>query len=267
MISVIVPSYNSGRYLSEALGSVLQQLDKSDEVIIQDGGSNDETVSILQSFAAEDPRVKFFVESDAGQSDALNRALQRSCQKYVLWLNADDIVCSDAIEKLKAVLIGSDSSLDFVYGAHKLINSEGKTISFHKTGGFSRSALMLRGCYVFSGSYLIRRELLSEIGGFARDLHYCMDLDLLLRVAAVPSLTVRSMDTPVGALRWHDESKSGGQANRFVAEGWKVRKRHSESRLDLLLGVAAALIQSIAIGTTSFRHTDLYQRLRGRGTK
>lgn len=261
---MIVPSFNSGAYVASALESVLPQLDAFDEVIVQDGGSTDETATVVQEIAARDSRLIFVQEKDSGQSDALNRALARASKRYILWLNADDIVFPGAIATLKATAMEPSSSPDFVYGMHKLIDAHDAVISVHDPKSFTKAGLLLRGCYVFSGSFLVRRELLVSIGGFATDLHYCMDLDVLLRIAAVPTLVTQKVPVYVGALRWHEASKSGGQAKNFVREGWNVRQRFYASPLDAATGALAAVIQSASIATTSLRHSKIYQRLRGR---
>lgn len=262
---MIMPSYNPGIYIETALDSVLSQLGDNDEVIVQDGESTDGTAFVVSKIALNDRRLRFIQEKDDGQSDALNRALKRSTKEYVLWLNADDVVLPGAIDALKSEILDQSQGVDFIYGLHQIINGDGGVISHHNPGEFKKASLLLRGCYIFSGSFLIRRHVLESIGGFAQDLHYCMDLDLLLRIVAHPNLSVGRIPVPVGALRWHTGSKSGGQAGKFVAEGWKVRKRFYGSAGELVLGSMAAVIQAIAIGTTPVRHSAAYQRIRGRG--
>lgn len=264
MISVIIPSYNSGAYLVAALESILSQLDDHDEVLVQDGGSTDETTSIISDLAKRDARLTFVQEEDAGQSDALNRALKRASKDYILWLNADDIVLPGSIASLKSVAREHPDNSDFVYGGHQIINRTGRVISRHTPGEFTKESLLLRGCHIFSGSFIVRRTLLESLGGFSEEFHYCMDLDLLLRIAALPEVKVQRISDTVGALRWHDASKSGGQAKKFVIEGLRVRGRFSSSPKEKALGVLAATIQMTAILTTPLRHSTTYQRLRGR---
>ena len=74
-ISVIVPTYNAAFFLSEALESALSQVPPPWEVLVQDGGSTDGTISILQRFGE---RVRWVSESDSGQSDALRTGLRLS---------------------------------------------------------------------------------------------------------------------------------------------------------------------------------------------
>lgn len=264
MISVIIPSFNSAAYVAEALASILPQLDSNDEVIFQDGGSTDETIDIVSRTSNSDPRLKLFLEKDSGQSDALNRALRRATKDYIMWLNADDVVLPGAITSLKVAVKEKKGQVDFVYGSHRIIDGSGGLISHHRASPLEKRSLLLRGCYIFSGSFIVRRSVLESIGGFAEDYHYCMDLDLLLRIVELPGLKSEKISAAVGALRWHDASKSGGQAKMFVAEGWKVRQRFTSSIAEALLSVLAAVIQSLAIGTTPLRHSKLYQLLRGR---
>src|SRR5690242_18556220 len=87
-LSVIVACYNGETYLEQALASIIPQLGPGDEIVIQDGGSDDRTVEILAAHGRQDSRIKWRTEADTGQSDALNRALERATNPYVLWMNA-----------------------------------------------------------------------------------------------------------------------------------------------------------------------------------
>src|SRR2546430_4160523 len=89
-LSVVVPSLNSGRFIRHALSSVLAQESVDLEVIVQDGGSSDETREIIRDYG--DDRILLVTESDDGQAEALNRAVQRATGEWILWLNADDVL-------------------------------------------------------------------------------------------------------------------------------------------------------------------------------
>src|SRR4051812_29881963 len=87
-ISVIMPSFNSGPFLREAMTSVLSGPGPTRELVIQDAQSDDGTREVVDSF--NDPRIRLVSEPDNGQADAINRAVNRSRGEWILWLNADD---------------------------------------------------------------------------------------------------------------------------------------------------------------------------------
>jgi glycosyltransferase involved in cell wall biosynthesis len=123
-ISVIIPSYNSAPFLRQALTSVLNQVPRPDEILVQDGGSTDATVDILRSVSDS---VAWVSGPDHGQADALNKALARATGDVVLWLNADDILLPGAIAAALAAF-ASDPRLAFAYGDFDIINSTGSLV-------------------------------------------------------------------------------------------------------------------------------------------
>lgn len=224
-ISVLVPSYNPGEYFREALQSALGQLGPHDEIVIQDAESTDGSRELLADFAASDPRVKPVVERDGGQSDALNRALRRARNPWVLWLNADDVLLDSAVDALRATL-DADATVDVVVGGHQLIRADGSRIDTFTGRPLDVPAMVARGCAAFSGSILVRTELLRRVGGFERELNTAMDLALQFEIAATRPRQVVISD-PIGALRFHDASKSANLWREFVREGHEVRMRHA----------------------------------------
>ncbi len=105
LLSIIIPSYNQGAYISNTILSIIQQQYQNWEVIIQDGGSTDQTLSVVTPFVNADKRITFQSEKDKGFSDAVNKALHRSKGEYAIIQNSDDFfsgphVFSDAVKYL-----------------------------------------------------------------------------------------------------------------------------------------------------------------------
>ena len=201
-ISVIVPSYNAGPFLREALTSALDKTPPPHEVLVQDGGSTDDTVAILRSFGE---RVSWVSAHDGGQSDALNKALARSSGDVIVWLNADDMILPGAFAAATAALT-ADPGLQFVYGDFDIIDGTGGLIRSYRSNEYSWDRVYSRGCYIFSGSLFIRRKALAELGGYDASLQACMDLDLLLRLRDVgPSA---HLGRTIAQFRMHGASKS-----------------------------------------------------------
>lgn len=259
--SVIMPSYNSLRYVIEAVESALGQMTEVDELVVQDGGSTDGTAQLLREFADKNHRVRLAVEKDSGQSDALNRALARSRNNYVLWLNADDLLLPDALRRVREALESADGP-QVVTGGHQVLRADGEVMATYAARELGRADLMRKGCYIFSGSVAIRRDLLQQIGGFSTEFDYCMDLDLMFRLATSAESTVR-IDAPVGALRRHDESKSGTASNMFLREGWAVRSRYIQGPSDQGRRLLAYAVQFTSIRSKPIRFSRTYAKIRG----
>ncbi|UPJ78942.1 glycosyltransferase [Bradyrhizobium sp. 183] len=110
-ISVVIPAYNAGAYLAATLQSIVSQDAEAVEVILVDGNSSDDTLTI--AFAFPDLCIKVISEPDAGQLDALQKGVRLATGDIVLWLNADDIVMPGAFSEVRAIFAKYD--VDFVY--------------------------------------------------------------------------------------------------------------------------------------------------------
>ncbi|MEX5300227.1 glycosyltransferase [Kocuria sp. CPCC 205292] len=262
-----MPSYNSQTYINEAINSAVKEMSDFDELLVQDGQSTDETLSLLAAYEAQYDQVQVESGPDKGQSDALNKALMRATGDYVVWLNSDDVLLPGSLAALRAHIEKSDNMPSLVFGGHQVLRADGSVIGSYMPPRLERHKLMLRGCYVFSGSVAISRSLLLESGGFANQFDYCMDLDLFFRLLDKSADSPLNVPEYIGALRWHDESKSGDAGYRFVGDGWKVRGMYARSSFDHVARIGAALVQSFALFATPVRHSVLYSKLRGKVRK
>jgi len=258
-VSVLIPSYNSAPFLRQALSSVLDQVPLAHEVLVQDGGSTDDTLDILRSFGE---RVAWVSAPDDGQSDALNRAVTRATGDVVLWLNADDVLVPGAIGAASTAF-GSDPDLAFAYGDFDIIDGTGARVRTYRSSPYSWERVFARGCYIFSGSLFIRRQVLAEIGGFETSLSACMDLDLLLRLGAAGTST--HVGRTIGQYRMHGDTKSSTMGLIFLREGLRVRFRHSGGSPRLwLIALRATAWSAVMRSTYRLRYSRLWPR-HGRG--
>jgi glycosyltransferase involved in cell wall biosynthesis len=88
-ISVVVPSYNQGKFLEQTLSSVLRQPGCDPEILLMDAGSGDETIDVIRRF---EPNLAFWrSHADAGQAAAINEGFVRATGDVLCWLNSDDL--------------------------------------------------------------------------------------------------------------------------------------------------------------------------------
>ena len=97
-ISIIVPAYNMARYLPECLDSVLNQTLKNIEILCVDDGSTDDTLDILNHYAANDSRIKVIHQENKGLAGARNTALEKATGLFIQCLDADDYLEPDTCE-------------------------------------------------------------------------------------------------------------------------------------------------------------------------
>lgn len=99
-VSVIIPVYNVEKYLRECLDSVVNQSLKDIEIICVDDGSTDNSLSILQEYAAKDKRFKIFTQKNKGAATARNKGLRVAKSEYLYFMDSDDYLELEALEKI-----------------------------------------------------------------------------------------------------------------------------------------------------------------------
>jgi len=253
LISVVIPSLNSGAYIGKALESVLSQFPEDIEVIVQDGGSTDQTATVVRSLS--DKRIEYTQEPDSGQADALNRAVRRASGRWILWLNADDMLANGAFDAISPFLDGPD---DVVYGDFCAVDEAGRTLKAYRSGReISREHLLRRGCYVFSGTMFFRREVFERLGLFDSSRHFVMDYEFLLRIA--PHVKAVHSGAIVGQFRIQPASKTSKQAWGFFHEGLLVRWRYGGFSLSF---VALTALRAAYLTTRPVWQTRLWRSVR-----
>ena len=111
-ISVLMPSYNVEAYISEAIESVLRQTFADFEFVIMDDGSEDETPKIIQAYAKQDPRIRYFQRTHEGYVAMLRYGLLECRGALIARMDSDDISLPGRLEKQVAFL---DSHPDHVF--------------------------------------------------------------------------------------------------------------------------------------------------------
>ena len=113
-ISVIVPIYNVEKYLNRCIDSILNQTYRNLEIILVDDGSTDRSSEICLARSKEDTRIKVFRKKNGGLSDARNYGLDRSCGKYVFFIDSDDYIATDCIMRLYRNLKNTESDISTI---------------------------------------------------------------------------------------------------------------------------------------------------------
>ena len=220
-ISVVIPSYNYGRYLEACLDSILSQDYPNLELIVLDGGSSDNTVEILRRY---ERHLSFWrSEPDAGQYSAIEEGLNRSTGEIIGWLNADDMFHPGAFDAVARIfsrqpevewLMGRPNSFDETGEqkhvlSHLPMNSRAKYLKdeelIQQEGVFWR-----RGLWERSGAYI------------DKGLPLAADLELWARFFR--SARLFSVDTLIAGFRDHPLQKSKDKAG-YTAEANRVLAR------------------------------------------
>ena len=128
-VSIIVPAYNTEKYINKCLTSLINQTYKNIEIIVVNDGSTDNTKEIVENFAYSDDRIKLFNIENSGVSNARNFAIKNSTGNYIAFVDSDDYISSNYIEIMLSCAL--ENNLDLVCCNFQKI-SENKTQKKYK---------------------------------------------------------------------------------------------------------------------------------------
>ncbi len=184
-ISVIIPTYNYGRFIGEAIEGVLSQTLPAAEIIVVDDGSVDETAAEVAKFG---DRVRYIRQENAGVCAARNNGVANSTGEFIAFLDADDIWEPEKLEKQLAKF-AEDEEIGLVHCGMREFDSEtGETVAMHLEGGEGNVAddLLLWEKPVIigpGGTIVVTREAFNKAGGFDTEMKVGEDWDFCYRVA------------------------------------------------------------------------------------
>jgi glycosyltransferase involved in cell wall biosynthesis len=236
MLTVVMPSLNQARFLEEAVTSVMTQSEPL-ELIVVDGGSSDNTLSLLAALASRWPgRLRWQSAPDSGPAAAVNEGIALARGDIIGWLNADDRYMPDAARRALSLFEGMPS-LQMVYGEAEHIDDAGRVLGRYPSAPPTVSMEhFFEGCFICQPTAFFRRSTFLALGGLDESLAASFDFDLWVRwfkfahdaVGFVPALQAQS--------RLHAQTITARQRETVALEGMKVLHRHlGQSRASWLL--------------------------------
>ncbi|MFJ3315445.1 glycosyltransferase family 2 protein [Herbaspirillum huttiense] len=219
-VTVVVPSFNQGRFLNAALESIFRQ-EVDVEVIVMDGGSSDNSVEVIRRWG---PRLKFWRSApDGGQAAAINEGMAMGTAPYVAWLNSDDWYLDGALQRLVRQLESAPQAPAAYGRAWNVVEATGKRYPVW-VEPFIEKRLALR-CIVSQPATLMRRSAWDAVGGVDPLLHMAMDYDLWWRLfKRIGPLSF--VDEFVAVNREHEATKTRNFRRRHYKEAIAVVRRH-----------------------------------------
>lgn len=219
-ITIVVPSFNQAAYLGEALESIVTQEPKP-ELIVVDGGSTDGSVDVIRSY--ESAITWWRSHPDDGQTSAIEEGFARATGEILGWLNSDDVLCPGALARVVAAF-DADAGLQWLYGDAELIDEHSRVLISRPMIPIRPDDLFNLHVYLPQEATFFRRAAYTAVGGLDADLHYAMDYDLWLRLAAQHA--PQHVPEPLGRFRVVPGQKSS-DVTGYVTEELDVKRRHA----------------------------------------
>lgn len=203
-ISLVTPSYNQGKFLERTIQSVLSQNYQPLEYIIQDGGSEDESPTIIEKFRQQCHHV--FIGKDKGQANAINLGFRYASGEIMAWLNSDDILLPYALSYISNYFY-NHPDVDVVYGLRIQIDEHDQEIGRWILPPYDPIPLTFVD-YIPQETLFWRRSIWEKVGGYLDEsFHFALDWDLILRFQKAGAKFVR-LPRFLGAFRIHNTQKT-----------------------------------------------------------
>lgn len=279
-LSIIIPSFNQGNFIENAILSVLKQKFQDWELIIQDGNSTDQTASICQRYAALDSRIHFCSEPDTGFADAATKALKKCVGTLVGIQSSDDFYATKDVFVEVAQFYRQYPSLEMIGGYETMVDSRCMQILAPQNlqeNGFLRpdTVYMLRN-HFSQGAMFFSKERALHVNGFDETVDMVADTDFWVRLANYRPVSLNKIfrTTHVwGCVTIHENQRSNHHSRFFLARA-KMAVRHlRDSRIAIeeklkhdhaLNLIQAAYYHFRSIGAATVEIQELFRDVTGK---
>jgi carbamoyltransferase len=254
-ISIVTPSFGQGHFLERTLYSVISQNYPALEYVVQDGGSTDDTVNILERYAGL--LTHWASEQDNGQGDAINRGFTHTSGEIMAYLNSDDLLLPGALAYV-ARYFTAHPDVDVIYGHRVMIDEHDRQVGSWILPPHDDTELTLLD-FVPQETLFWRRKAWDAAGGqIDPSMRFAIDWDLLLRLRESGAKMVR-LPRLLGAFRVHEEQKTATWLDHCITECDALRRR--------VHGRAISHDEAVARATPYMRRHvpyHIWHRLKGR---
>ena len=223
-VSIITICYNNEKDIIQTLESVINQSYNNIEYIIVDGGSKDDTLSILRDY--KESITTLISEKDKGLYDALNKGINHATGDIVGLIHAGDSIDNNHVIK-KIVSFFEISDIDVSYGHSKIVDENDKIIRINKSPGYNKKNV-IKGWMPSHQSIYIRRELFSDIGLYNLELHPDSDYEFFLRYFYFNNLKIQLLDEYIvkfslgGVSSKNYSSRLSKESKNRVLKSWYI---------------------------------------------
>jgi len=230
-VTVVIPCYNQGRFLGEAVESVLSQSYQDLEVVVVDDGSTDNTAEVASSYTRRDSRVRLIGQANRGLAGARNRGLEEAGGEYMMFLDSDDRLLPGAIGVGVRELKSHPYSA-FVSGICRKITADGSVVSEWEQFRVRDDPYLelLRSCPIYVPAVMYRSSVFDAVGDFDTWYKAAEDYDLYYRI--LERFPVHCHDTQVAEIRRHDTNMTHDRTSMLMYNMSALRSQRKRAKGD-----------------------------------
>lgn len=267
-LSVVIPTLNQGKFLEKSLLSILNQNYPNTEIIVIDGGSTDNTLSIIKNYE----KYIYYWESgkDKGQADAINRGFKVATGDFLAWQNSDDVYLPGALSKV-AEIIRKNPSYDVYYSNILVIDENDRVIDAFRVFRFGLFFNLYDDIVVHNQCAFFRREKVFQVGLLDDRFKFCFDLDFVSRIM-ISGSKLFPINEYLAAFRVHSGSKTSKIIDIWKKEKDEIVAKYSSFTLNLPPTISYMICKSIKLvylltsGDLNYIALKISKRLRSKRT-
>ena len=221
LVSIIITNYNYSNYLSECIGSCLnQKTNISYEVILVDDGSTDNSLEIASLF--KDVRLKIIARHNGGIEAASNEGIKKSNGKYVVRVDADDYISPNYLHEIVPRL--DDSNYQFAYSDYQVVNEYGHVQYGEKLPIFNPEEIIERGDFLATGTLYLKSAIIDH-GLYNEQTPNCglENYELILKLISSGKVGIH-VSKNLFSYRFHKENISTNRRSSIIDYGYKMFK-------------------------------------------
>jgi glycosyltransferase involved in cell wall biosynthesis len=256
-ISIVIPSFNQGRYIEQTICSILQQDYKNVEIIVIDAGSSDETIAIIKKY--ENYIAYWVSEPDGGQAHAINKGLVKCTGDIFNWINSDDFLEPNALQVIVDTFVHNPQA-NVVCGFTRCFFDEDDTTSHEYRMGVNQTvASTLVNVEMNQPGTFYKTYIVKALGGVNETLRYVFDDELWFRYLCMYGLkNIVLSNVRFAQFRLHGSSKSVGEGFNFF------NKEIAALHVDILKSIAApnwllTVMQENEVQTSSYISKQVWE--------
>lgn len=239
-IFIVIPSYNISKYIDQTLRSIVDQDYPNYEVLVQDGGSKDSTIDIVEKYSKKYPKnIKFVSKKDDGQLDAINKGLSKASGEIITFINGDDVYEKGTFKAVSSYYIENPGALWFV-GRCRMINENGQEIAKFWTvvknmllSLNSYFVLLFTSNYISQPSTFLTLNAYKKYGPFTGNKKFIYEYDMWLKLGKVKMPVV--IKKTLSSFRITQENKSSVMYDDLFEFDINVIKKHTNNKIALYL--------------------------------
>jgi len=179
-VSILIPAYNRGYCLKDALDSVAAQTYQDFEVIVVDDGSSDETSQVVKSHPLD---IQYIYQKNKGVAAARNAGMAKMTGEYLAFLDSDDMWLPKKLE-IQLDFLNRHPEVDVLGTRCEVVGSSGESLGKYKPTGFFTADFegLLKANFLITSTVMMRTRILKDVGYFSEEIRSGEDYEFFLRV-------------------------------------------------------------------------------------